>query len=174
MARYRTLSFGIISALTLVVAACHSTKDMPGVSTVTATSTGTATPATASSASPGQTIELEPGVQLQWAPTPSLLRDDATAGLAGEAVTSHQLRIAEGTFVIALHRGSNLAESLSSNRYRPSARPSQAGRAYYEAETPLARELVWAESPDLLVFVTSVDLGFARLANIADTVAATK
>jgi hypothetical protein len=41
----------------------------------------------------------------------------------------------------------------------------------YEAEVVIWKELAWAESDDVIVFVTSVELEFSELAAIADTLA---
>lgn len=42
-------------------------------------------------------------------------------------------------------------------------------RAFYEADSPLGRELRWVESEDVIVFVTSTDLDVGQLAAVAHT-----
>lgn len=155
-------------------AACGDGMEQTSATTsLTATTMSVSGPAASIGSPEGGGITLERGVLLYLSPSPTLVRDDSTTGLAGESVTSHLLRAADGTFVVAVHRGTSLADSLTSARYRRSARTSRLGRSYYEAETPFGRELAWAQSPDLLVFVTSTDLDFDRLATIADAITAT-
>jgi hypothetical protein len=113
------------------------------------------------------------GFSMNPSPAGYAYRDNGISGTAGQQIRSYSFGATEPgrSFIVAVHRGPGLAASFASDRYQPSTQPSALGRVLYEAEVVIWKELAWAESDDVIVFVTSVELEFSELAAIADTLA---
>lgn len=98
---------------------------------------------------------------------------DSFIPAARESVTAVAFGDGNGaSFALAVHRGVD-APILERAPYRRSALVSLRGRALYEAEAVISREVAWAQTGGVVVSVTSPVFIYDQLAVIANTVTAT-
>jgi hypothetical protein len=136
--------------------------------------------ATVPASTSGALVLGDSGLSLDPAPAgySVLANGQPITGIFGEEIWSYRFgKSRPWIFSVSVQRHTDIASQLERDGYRPSSIHSTRARSYFEYDSALGpiltRFIVWAESRDVTVSVSSTDLDYEQLVAIADTVSVT-